>query len=276
MSGASKYYKTVFLTDLYGQYKLWRTEIAKSCNRADKIIQFGNIIGCNSFAKDKESFGPNESILKYILLYRATEDNWLQLIGPNEIAALNLPDEWTNKRSRQILRNSWLSENPNMFTAGVHDGRLVSHGGLTYGEWLTIGSPKTAEIAAERLNEKYAGTLYQGPSQTLGNAPNYSANPIWANPVLETYPSWLTSPVEMPFSQIHSGLSLNSKLGRSAVNADLSLYGYAQKILYRSYGSHFVKDEEEIIGLEIPLEGKILNVMPQPHTIYVEKSLYSS
>lgn len=271
MSSKPTYSKTVFLTGLYGQHRLWRAEIAGYCSRADKIVQFGNIIGCNDFAKDKEDFGPNESMLKYLLLYRATEENWLQIVGPNEIAALNLPKEWTNRRSRQILRNSWLSDDPTMFVSGVHNNRLITHGGLTYGEWVSIGSPESATIASERLNEKYAGSLYQGQSYSLGGAPNYSSNPIWANPVLETYPSWLTAPVELPFSQIHSGTNLNSEMGRSVINADHSIYKYAEKILYRTYGSHFFKDGQEIIGLDIPLDGKLKTVLPRPHTIYVEK-----
>lgn len=273
MASHTRYHKTVFLPGLYGQYKLWRSEIAGYCNRADKVIQFGNVIGCNDYVKDKEHFGANESLLKYIILYRATEENWLQLAGPNEIAALNLPEEWTNKRSRQVLRNSWFSDDPTMFVAGVHEGKLVTHGGLTYGEWLSIGSPEDAETASERLNNKYVGTLHQGGCLSLGGAANYSANPIWADPVLEMYPSWLSAPVPMPFSQIHSGNTLNSKLGHSAINADFSLYEYADSILYRKYGSHFTKDGEEILGINVPLEGGIITQIPEPHAIYVEKKV---
>jgi len=266
------FFKTVFLTGIHGQYKLWKNELAQYCNYADKIIQFGNVIGCNDFVKDKKDFGANESVLKYLLLYRATEENWIQLAGPNEIAALNLPEEWTNKRSRQVLRNSWLSSTPTMLTSEVHNGRLLTHGGLTYGEWLSIGSPETAQTASERLNEKYAGTLHQGSSVLLGGAPNYSANPIWADPVLETYPSWLTAPHPLPFSQIHSGNTLNSKIGRSFINAEFSPYHYAEKILYRTYGSHFIKDNEEITALDIPVEGELISSIPQPYTVYVEKT----
>lgn len=268
---AKKYHKTIFLPGLYGQFKLWRNEIAGYCNRAEEVVQFGNIIGCNEFAKDYKQRGANEAILKYVLLYQNTEDNWTQLIGPNEIAALNMPEEWTNQVSRQILRNNWLSSTPIMKVAGVHQGRLVSHGGLTYGEWLSIGSPTTPEKAAERLNEKYQGTLYQGTSYMLGSSPNYAANPIWCDPILELYPSWITAPVEMPFGQIHSGRTLNSDVGRTIVNEEHSIFNFTESIKYRKYGSIVKIDNHEIIGVSIPLDGTIVNSLPRPHSFYVEK-----
>lgn len=267
----TKYHKTIFLPGLHGQFKLWRQEITKYCNRAEQVIQFGNIIGCNEYAKDKEIRGPNEAILKYILLYRSTEDNWLQLVGPNEIAALNLPEEWTNKTSRQLLRNGWLSSEPNMMVAGVHEGRLVTHGGLTYGEWISIGSPSTPESASERLNEKYRGTLYQGSCYALGGAPNYSANPIWCDPVLELYPSWITAPIEMPFGQAHAGRNLNSEMGRTVVNEKYSVYKNIESLNYRKYGSIVKINGQQIIGVDMPLDAPIMTSIPRPYSIYVEK-----
>lgn len=267
---AKKYHKTIFLPGLYGQFKLWRNEISEYCNRAEEVIQFGNIIGCNDFAKDKESRGPNEAILKYVLLYQRTAQ-WTQLIGPNEIAALNLPEEWTNKISRQILRNSWLSSEPTMKVASVHDNRLVTHGGLTYGEWVSIERPETPEIAAERLNEKYEGTLYQGVSYALGGAPNHSANPIWADPLLELYPSWITAPVELPFGQVHAGRTLNTDVGRTIINEEHSIYNFAEKINYRKYGSIIQIKNQSFIGLNIPLDTTIMNSLPRPYSFYVEK-----
>lgn len=267
----SKYHKTIFLPALHGQYKLWKYQIAPMCNKAEEIVQFGNIIGCNDFVKDQKNFGPNENTLKYTLIYRATEDNWIQLVGPNEIMALNFPEEWTNKRSRQILRQAWLSSNPTMQVAAVHDNRLLTHGGLTYGEWIDIDRPETAESAAKRLNDKYRGTIYQGACYSLNGAPNHSANPIWADPLLETYPSWIGAPETLPFIQMHESRNLNSSIGRSMVNAEHSIYQYATDITYKSYGSHFYKNEQEIIGIYTPLEGKLLEKIPSPYMLYVEK-----
>lgn len=268
-----QYRKTFFIPGLHGQFKLWRQEITKYCNRAEEVIQFGNIVGCNEYAKDKENRGPNEAILKYVLLYQSTEENWLQLVGPNEIAALNMPEEWTNKISRQILRNNWLSSDPKMKVAGVHEGRLVSHGGLTYGEWVSIGSPDNAQSAAERLNEKYQATLYQGGCYALGGAPNYSANPIWCDPVFELYPSWITAPVEMPFGQVHAGRNLNTDIGRTIVNEEHSIYKFTENINYRKYGSIVRIGNNEIIGVDIPLDGPMVASLPRPYSFYVEKRI---
>lgn len=268
---AKKYHKTIFLPGLHGQFKLWKREIAGYCNRAEEVVQFGNIIGCNDYVKDYEQRGANEATLKYVLLYQNTEDNWTQLVGPNEIAALNMPDEWTNKVSRQILRNNWLSSTPIMKVAGVHQGRLVTHGGLTYGEWLSIGSPESPETASERLNDKYQGTLYQGHSYALGGAPNHSANPIWCDPILELYPSWITAPVNMPFGQVHAGRNLNSDVGRTIINEEHSIFKYADKINFRKYGSITQIGENKIIGIDIPLDGRVLTSLPRPYAFYVEK-----
>lgn len=265
------YHKTLFIPELQGQFKAWRKDLTQMCNKADKIVQFGNIIGCNDFVKDQQSHGPNNNMLKYILLYRATENNWTQLIGPNEIAAFNFPDNWTNKKSRQILRHGWLSSSPNIMVAAVHNDALVTHGGLTHGEWISIGSPQDAETAAKRLNEKYVGTLYQGQCFALGNPPNYAANPIWADSITEVYPSWITTTDIMPFPQIHAGRNINSTVGREAVTQDNSLYEYSDDIRYTSYGSHITINKQQITGLYMPLNGKIIDRLPRPYTLYMEK-----
>lgn len=266
------YHRTLFLTGLQGQYKLWRRELASACNKSDSIVQFGNLIGCNPAVKDKENFGANEAILKFILLYRSTESNWTQLVGVNEIAALNLPKEWTNATSRKILRDAWLGDNPSMTVAAVDKGRLLSHGGLTYGEWLSIGSPDTADEAANRLNEKYMGTIYQGPCFRLNGIPNYAANPIWADTVNELYSSWITAPVEMPFDQVHGSGNLNSEDGRSAINENHSVLQHADQIRFRKFGSLVTVKGMQFTGVDIQLPDSIITMTPQHKSIYIEKT----
>lgn len=245
--------------------------MAPACNLADEVIQLGNVIGCNDRVKDRKNAGPNEASLKFLILYRSTEDKWTQLAGTNEIAALNFPNEWTNTNSRQILRNSWFSKEPTMFTASTNKGRLVTHGGLTFGEWLTIGSPDTAEEAAERLNEKYAATIYQGPCFKLGGAPNFYANPIWADPLNETYPSWITAPIEMPFDQVHGGVAANSRLGRKMINDKTSILNHFDDVRYTTYGARVFIKGRQILGVNIELPEELIVSIPEPQSVYIEK-----
>jgi len=268
-----KYKKTIFLSNLEGQYKLWKSEIAPACNGADEVIQLGNVIGCNNLVKDKEKIGPNEAVLKYLILYRSTQENWTQIAGTNEMAALNFPEEWTNAVSRQILRNAWFNKNPSMVTAAVNKERLITHGGLTYGEWLSIGSPQSPQEAADRLNEKYYGSIYQGACFKLGNPPNYAANPIWADPVMETYPSWITAPVAMPFDQIHGSNNLNAKESRGLISDKQSPLSFFDKVNFNSYGSRVFIKEMQILGVNLELPQKLISSIPQPQSLYIEKML---
>lgn len=268
----TEYHRTLFLTSLKGQYKLWRRELAPACNRADSIVQFGNVIGCNTLVKDKETFGANEAILKFVLLYRSTQENWTQLVGANEIAALNAPKEWTNATSRKILRDAWLGNNPTMQVAAVEKGRLLTHGGLTYGEWLSIGSPASVEKASERLNEKYAGTLHQGSCFRLDGIPNFSANPIWADAVTELYSSWITAPVPMPFDQVHGSGQLNTEEGRSALGEQSSLLNYADQIRFRKFGSIITVKGMQFTAVDIQLPDTIVTMVPQHKSLYIEKA----
>lgn len=267
----SKYQKTIFLSGVHGQYKLWKSEIAKACNSADEVIQLGNIIGCNDFVKDHPTRGANEAILKFLILYKTTQNHWTQIVGTNEIAALNFPEEWTNAESRQILRKAWLSNKPTFFTAAVNKNRLVTHGGLTYGEWLAIDMPQTAAEAAQRLNDKYQGTIYQGECFKVGKAPNFAANPIWADAIMEFYPSWLTAPVPMPFDQVHGASSLNNIEARALISEKTSPLHYFDKVRFKSYGSVVTIKGMEVTAIDLELPGKLITTIPQPQTLYIEK-----
>lgn len=266
-----KFKRTIFVPSLEGQYKLWKNEIAPACNKADAVYQLGNVVGANDYARDNERNGANEAILKFVLLYRATQESWYQIAGVNEIMALNFPDEWTNATSRQILRNAWFSKNPSMMTATVYEGKLVTHGGLTYGEWLSIGKPDTAVEAARLLNEKYAATLQQGSCYRLGSPPNYAANPIWCDPIMELYPSWVTSPEALPFDQVHGGVSVNTARGREVMDEKNNPLKFVDKVRYNSYGSRVDIGGREILGVDLDLPAKLISSIPQTHQLYIEK-----
>ena len=228
--------KTLFLGDLEAQYKAWNKDIQEIAESVDLVVQLGNLTSLSDEARDQEEYGRNEAILR-LWDSLALKTKTLALIGKNELAALNYPDQWTNKKSNTILRDSWLATSPSRKVALAINDRLVTHGGLTYGEWISIGKPDSALVAANRLQEKYENTLYQGESFFLTKKPNGSANPIWADPVLEVYPSWILAPEECPFDQIHGGESLNRTRGRQAFANDSTLVRYVDNVLYKKFGS---------------------------------------
>lgn len=235
---------------------------------ADEVYQFGNIIGLSEYATDAYNTGPNMDMLSDFSK-RTRLDKWHQLIGPNEIAALNVPESWTNAKSRVFLRDFWMSDNAAKVAIAVR-GRLLSHGGLTYGEWTEIGRPDNADTAANLLNEKYQKTLYQGTAYALGGSPNFSANPIWAHPSRELYPSWISAPESLPFDQITGGGSLNNPEGRALAGND-TIYKFADKIRYQQYGSKIEIKGQRIISLELGLGNVRLPSLPKDRKIYVER-----
>lgn len=277
MSPVARNYKTLFLTDLNGQYKMWKTSVLGVCNSVDEVVQMGNIVGCSDAASDiprRGRRGPNLSMLKYVLLWRATFERWTQLVGPNEIAALNYPDEWTGPDSNDYLRNAWLMDGSRvgMKTAAVNKNRLVTHGGMTYGEWLDIGKPDDPEVAAQRLNEKYNSTLYQGECFVLNQRPNFAANPIFCDPVMELYPSWVTAPVAPPFGQVHTQ-GYNSVFGREALQSNFSMAKFVDDVVFTNYGSRIELKGSFFFSLSQPIpDDEIVSSYPNGWRMYVEKT----
>lgn len=266
------YKTTLFIPSLHGQYKVWKNDISPVARTTDVIIQMGNLIGCNDFVKDNVQSGANEATLSSILAKRSKLENWTQLIGPNEIAALNFPDEWTNDSSNHVLRNAWTGNTKVFKIATVDKNRLVTHGGLTYGEWLNIGSPVSPDEAARILNEKYSETVYQGPCFKLGDPPNYAANPIWADPIMEFIPSWVTAPVACPFDQINGSGSLNTSDGRIQCNDKKSPLHYVDKVRFNTSGSIVTVKGAEMMSIDYDLPGEIVASIPRPFRMYVEKT----
>lgn len=235
---------------------------------ADEVYQLGNIIGLSEYATDSYNSGPNMDVLSDFSK-RTQLSKWNQLVGPNEIAALNIPESWTNAKSRVFLRDFWMGTNGAKTAIAVR-GRLLSHGGLTYGEWVELGRPQDADAAALLLNEKYQKTLYQGPAYALSGVPNFSANPIWAHPARELYPSWITAPESLPFDQLTGGGSLNNPEGRSLASSD-SVYKSIDKLRYHQYGSKVEIKGQRIISLELGLGDTRLPSLPKDKQIYVER-----
>lgn len=262
--------KTLFLGALEAQYKLCRQELEQQLlPSVDLTISLGNLISCSKAAKDRKDLGRNESSL---LFWEKLAGDKTRLMGANEIMALNFPEEWTNNASNTLIRDAWLSAEPSALVATVDKGRLVTPAGLTYGEWLAIGSPGDPEEAAGRLNEKYRHTLMQGACFRLDRRPAISANPIWADPLLELYPSWVLAPEACPFDQVHGSESLNRLRGRSATSYESSVLAYMDKVSYRKFGSLAVVKEAVFRAIDLDLSTRLLQYLPNDKAFYVEKS----
>ena len=262
--------RTLFLGDLEAQYKICRQELEQQLlPEVDCVISLGNLISCSRAAKDRKDLGRNEVVLTF---WDRIELPKVRLAGPNEIMALNFPKEWTNNASNTVLRDSWLSEEPTMVAAAVEKGRLLTHGGLTYGEWLNLGRPQTAVEAAELINEKYLRTLNQGPCFKTDGTPSIQANPLWADPVLELYPSWVMAPEPCPFDQVHGGESLNTVLGRAAASYETHPLSYVDSLSYRKFGSLTVIQGSVFRAIDLDLPPTLVNGVPSDRAFYIEAS----
>lgn len=272
----ARYLKTLFLPPVLGQYLLWRDHMQPVAEKVDEVIQMGNLVGLSDRMRDASEirFGPNGATISLIDKFLETFEGWTSLIGPNEVVAMNLPDSWTNPITNKAIRDRWLlSDAPNHFlTATVNKGRLVTHGGLTHGEWISIGRPDSVKEAAALLNEKYDGALHPGPCFAFEGVPNFAANPIFADPLRETLPSWITTRDEIPFSQVHSASGLNTIEGREAFADTYSNLGYVDDVRHANFGSIVtVRDARFFsIVLDIPKD-KVLKKIPEPWHLYVEK-----
>lgn len=269
---ASEYIRTAFIGQLNGQYKIVQDHLPKALGRCTSSYIMGNILGFNEYASDHQNVSPNERTLKTIQLLLMSHSNMNLLIGPNELQALNYPDEFTNRESIGILIDWWMGQKEQMKICYADKGRLVSHGGLTYHTWVALGSPSTAEEAAQAVNEHYAHRIHHGPCFKLGYRPTYTASPAWADPLMETYPSWITCGDEMPFDQIHSSTSLSSHVGRrKSSDENDPLYYIEDKQLNPAFGSIAIIGGKEMRGVDLNIGNEILPSLPPPLNFLIEK-----
>lgn len=268
--------KNLFLGSIEGQFKICRTNLTiQVLPKLDKIVCLGNLIACTKESRDTKNGGRNELVLTFWdkINKNPLQEKFIQkvrLIGRNEMVALNQPNSWTNNASNNFLRDGWLSPAAPWVVAAVDKGRLITHGGLTFGEWKSIGSPDNAQDAADLLNEKYANTLEQGRCFALDGKPFFDASPIWADPVLELYPSWVTASEACPFDQIHGFESLNTDRGRSAVAHPSHPLFYVDSISYRKFGSITSINDTQFRGIDLQLPRKTIPSVPADKAFYVE------
>lgn len=272
----ARYHRTLILPGLEGQWRLWNKDIKNYARKMGEIVQLGNLVGLNDELKDGEYRGPNLALLNYIALWRATFPQWTQLVGPNEVMCLNFPGEWTNTVATRQLRRLWFGgdhdEQYRMHTAAVNKGRLVTHGGLTHGQWVEIGRPTDANEAARLLNEKFDRQLYLGDCYSLGGTINFASNPVFADALRELYLSWLVSGEDMPFSQIHGSPGLNTIEGRGFLKSEYAEFFEECTIRYYNHGSLVSLGEKHFLNVAIEFpKNKAINHPPPPWTWYIEK-----
>lgn len=147
-------------------------------------------------------------------LKKNNPDNYIQLWGNHEYGALQWRVPGSGWKIDNVLRNKLTNGMRGWFDAGdttvaVAVGEtLITHAGLTNGYWKQIGSPSSAQEAAEILNADSPNVLGQRNMAPHGYLLNryteeMDTNYLWAESAMETYPSWLLSEDEMPFDQVH-------------------------------------------------------------------------
>lgn len=231
-------HRTLLLPSLLGQARWWKSQIRRRADMADRVIQFGNIVGTHPNAIDPvlkkhgTVYNGNSGLVQALIVYYAsTHDGWEQLAGTNEMAAIFAEDVYlVSERAAMYLAESWFEPEGSMKVAAVVDGKLATHAGLTYGQWIEIGSPLTAQEAADRLNEKYKGVTEFDDCYQLSGVPNFAADPIWADVYMETLPSWVTAPHECPFGQVHSKAGVHMSAGKNFIKDEKSYLFFLDRI----------------------------------------------
>jgi hypothetical protein len=177
------------------------------------IVQVGDLIGGRN--------GLNRYLLNRVdELMAANPGRWVQLMGNWESRHIPGFTQFDARKDEEpldasgvaTLRRWWDDGLMQLGTAVRFEKRevLITHAGLTGWMWRDLGEPRSAEVAAELLNEagKYA-TAFVGQSGEMC-APERSSKqwdaryerpgPLWAS-TKELWSSWHDEPV-MPFDQV--------------------------------------------------------------------------
>ena len=163
---------------------------------------------------------------------------WIQLVGNHELQYLGGGRFWQDPiaaADADLLRSWWLRERVRVAaavrTAGG-DELLVTHAGLTFDAWRTLGEPVTAATAAELLNTRPDALIWA------------LDGPLWAAS-WQVYESWLAAPVAVPFGQVHGHSSIVDFQRRlwvcgSRIRQRCSVDWVARHTVTRIRGSQFI------------------------------------
>lgn len=271
----------MFIPSIHGQSGVFKRDVLPATVQMSKVIQMGNLLGVTEQASDHDNddsdyLGCNHELARLMYEERLNNDKFEFLIGANEMLILNAPGHGIARpETTSALRAAWfLGDNPKLKVATVANNRLVTSCGLTYGLWRQLGSPETAFDAMCLLNTLYNKVLYPGECLALGDAPNFAANPIFANLFLEVLPSWITADEACPFDQITGSCALNSVVGQRFLNDRNQLIHYLDSVVLRNFGSiAYIKGAKFMsLDLQLPIE-KVAHI-PEPGQILVERKDY--
>jgi hypothetical protein len=155
--------------------------------------------------------GP-ESLRAIEIAYAAWKENegrYIQLIGNHEANWLEKTKAFvfTSDPAAVKMLKSWVREGGLYLAASITGGRptLVTHAGLTYGLWRTLGSPGDVEEATAAINCAWTNEFHASvirPGVMLGgDGTNRPAGVYWAEAARELIPSWRG--VALPFDMVH-------------------------------------------------------------------------
>ena len=267
--------RKLFIPGLHGQVDVYKNRFLKLMPRMDTTITLGNMLRLAPFQEygfnaDDEPVNIAPTSANFALLDKIRENTqnsvmpFVNIIGANEVAYLNLPKEAADNYLKDApngvnyVREGWLTDEKvskaafRYYVAVEVDGRLVTHAGLSHGEWVNLGRPQTAREAAYALNIKYLGTLYQGQCYRLGDGINYAANPIMGHPIAEVYSSWMSTPEICPFPQIHGSISMRDLTGHEVSSTYLHPMFYAEKMRYHRWGTSITLKGQSFYAIEGP------------------------
>lgn len=271
----SSFMQTLFVPGLAGQVEVYKRRFLPLMRESDAIITLGGMLRLAPFlelgvnADDEHKYlSPtveNAKLLQYLWGgARYSTMPFVNLMGATEMLYLNMgkadADKWLKDTTEGVnfVREGWLTDekrNPAAFryyTAVELDGRLVTHAGLSYGEWVNIGRPQTARQAAYALNMKYLGTLYQPPCYRSGFGINYAASPIMGHSLAEVYSSWMSTVEQCPFPQIHGSLTMRDPSGHEIASTNYHPLYFAEKMNYHRWGTSITLNGTSFYAVDGP------------------------
>lgn len=142
------------------------------------------------------------------ILERNPPERWRQLLGNHEAAALGgrAKHDWDpsvlSEETKGFVRRHWASGRIEVsWSCG---GALITHAGLTHGQWVRLGRPSRSDEASEALNAFVAQPMRKIilPGALLTGTPRDDADVLWAEASTELLPGWLRAG-SAPFDQIH-------------------------------------------------------------------------
>lgn len=171
------------------------------------VVQVGDLVD-----RGPDSAGVLAIVARYL---DRQPGQWVQLAGNHESQHLLggvrfWPEPLTEAAADQLRR--WWQNGQMSVAAAVRTGDgaevLITHAGLTPGNWHALGEPLDAASAAARLNACPEPMIWKGSGLDDGEP-----GPLWADAGYELYEPWMRYYAGggfVPFDQIHGHSSVVS------------------------------------------------------------------